>query len=81
MKGGRQWYQGVLQGAERFMTSWHKDEEEASRKRATKRDNDPRKNIETTNTNGTGGVRKKDESAREENKREMADRVARYVPD
>ena len=29
---------GVLQGAEKFMASWHKEEEEASRRRATKRD-------------------------------------------
>ena len=26
------------QGAEKFMASWHKEEEEASRRRATKRD-------------------------------------------
>ena len=25
------WHKGVLQGAETFMTSWHKEEEEASR--------------------------------------------------
>ena len=81
VKGGRQWYKGVLQGAERFMTSWHKEEEEASRKRATEREKERSNNKETPRTNGTGGVRKKGESAREGNKREMADRVARYVPD
>ena len=32
------WHKGVLQGAETFMTSWHKEEEEASQRRATKRD-------------------------------------------
>ena len=32
------WHKGVLQGAEKFMTSWHKEEEKASRRRATKRD-------------------------------------------
>ena len=32
------WHKGELQGAENFMTSWHKEEEEASRRRATKRD-------------------------------------------
>ena len=30
--------QGVLKGAEKFMTFWHKEEEEASRRRATKGD-------------------------------------------
>ena len=38
MDDGAPWYKGVLQGAEKFMTSWHKEEEEASRRRATKRD-------------------------------------------
>lgn len=43
VEGGGPWHSGVLQGAERFMTSWHKDEEEASRKRAIKRGNGPQK--------------------------------------
>ena len=30
--------QGVLKGAKKFITAWHKEEEEASRRRATKRD-------------------------------------------
>ena len=30
--------QGGVAGAEKFMSSWHKEEEEASRRRATKRD-------------------------------------------
>lgn len=30
VKGGVPWHTGVLTGAERFMDSWHKDEEEAS---------------------------------------------------
>ena len=38
MDDGAPWHKGVLQGAERFMASWHKEEEEASRRRATKRD-------------------------------------------
>ena len=38
MEDGAPWHKGVLQGAEKFMTSWHKEEEEASRRRATKRD-------------------------------------------
>ena len=35
---GAPWHKGLLQGAEKFMASWHKEEEEASRRRATKRD-------------------------------------------
>ncbi|CAM9745870.1 unnamed protein product [Ectocarpus sp. 12 AP-2014] len=31
VEGGVPWHATVLQGAERFMTSWHKKEEEASR--------------------------------------------------
>ena len=32
MDDGAPWHKGVLmQGAEKFMTSWHKEEEEASR--------------------------------------------------
>ena len=38
MDDGAPWHKGVLQGAEKFMASWHKEEEEASRRRATKRD-------------------------------------------
>ena len=38
MDDGAPWHKGVLQGAEKFMTSWHKEEGEASRRRATKRD-------------------------------------------
>ena len=37
MDDGAPWHKGVLQGAEKFMASWHKEEEEASRRRATKR--------------------------------------------
>ena len=38
MDNGAPWHKGVLKGAEKLMTSWHKEEEEASRRRATKRD-------------------------------------------
>ena len=39
MNDGAPWHsKGVLKGAEKFMTSWHKEEEEASRRRAAKRD-------------------------------------------
>ena len=35
---GAPWHTGVLKGAEKFIIAWHKEEEEASRRRATKRD-------------------------------------------
>ena len=37
MDDGVPWHKMVLQGAENFMTSWHKEVEEASRRHATKR--------------------------------------------
>ena len=37
MDDGAPWHKGVLQGAEKFMASWHKEEEKASRRRATNR--------------------------------------------
>ena len=78
--GGVPWHAGVLQGAERFMTSWHKGEEEASLQRAIKRgESGPKNSLDTAPINGTGGGRK--ETAREESKREEADRVVRYVAD
>ena len=38
MDDGAPWHKGVLQVAETLMTSCHKEEEEASRRLATKRD-------------------------------------------
>ena len=62
------------------MISWHKGEEKASLQRATKRgDSGPKNTLDTAPINETGGGRKK--TAREESKREEADRVARYVVD
>eukprot|EP00752_Nemacystus_decipiens_P018516 g16601.t1 len=78
--GGVPWHTGVLQGAERFMAAWHKDEEEASLQRAIKRDdNGPGNSPVTAPINGAGGGG--EETAQEESKREEADRVARYVAD
>lgn len=48
VEGGVPWHAAVLQGPERFMTSWHEKEEEASRQRALKRNHKP-------TTNGAGG--------------------------
>lgn len=80
VRGGASWHAGVVKGAERFMTTWHQDEEEASRQRATKRDNKTR-SIEEAKTKGAGKGQRKDETAKEESKRELADRVARHVAD
>ena len=80
MEGRLPWHAGVLQGAERFMTSWHKSEEEASLQRAIKRgDSGPKNSLDKAPINETGGGRK--ETAREESKREEADRVVRHVVD
>ena len=65
---------GLLQEAGGFMTSWYKDEEEASRQRAIKGgDGGPKNGPDTTPTNGTGEGRA--ETARGDSKREEADRV------
>ena len=61
------------------MTSWHKDEEEASRKRAIERDNKATEKVGTAKTSGTVAGKQGGETAREESKREEADRVARHV--
>ena len=66
----------IKQGAERIMTSWHKGEEEASRRRAIKLGgNGPKTSPDKTPTNETGGGRVA--TTQEECKREEADRVAR----
>eukprot|EP00752_Nemacystus_decipiens_P010711 g9538.t3 len=76
--GGVTWHTGVLQGAERFMAAWHKDEEEASLQRAIKRDdNGPGNSPVTAPINGAGGGG--EETAQEESKREEADRLRRFL--
>ncbi|CAB1110949.1 unnamed protein product [Ectocarpus sp. CCAP 1310/34] len=70
VEGGVTWHAAVLQGAERFMTSWHEKEGEASRQRALKRNH-------KLTTNGAGGGQETGEAAREESKREETE----YVPD
>ena len=49
MDDGEPWYKALLQGVENFMTSWHNEEEEASRGRATKQ------NGEYSGKVGSGG--------------------------
>ena len=79
------------------MASWHKEEEEASRRRATKRKQRKQHHREyrirldlrggDTIPTGTSAVvvgelvQTEDTTAGEESRREMAERVARYVPD
>ena len=77
VKGRIPWHAGVLKGVVRFMNSWHKDEEEASRQRAIKRGgNGPKNSLGTTPTNGTGGGRVKTAG---ESKQKGADCVARCM--
>ena len=79
VQGGVPWHEGVVKGAARFITSWHKDEEEASRQRAINRDKTKTKSSgKTAKPKGTGKGQRKDETAREEHDREQADRVARH---
>ena len=93
---GVPWHKGVLQGVENFMTSWHKEEEEASRRRATKRNSEGSSTENTTRPGGgnnrgdnQGNKRSRmvqtddieDTTAVGESRREMTERVARYVPD
>ena len=52
VKGGTSWHAGVVKGLGRYMTSWHKGEEEASRKRAIERDNKATKKIGAAKTSG-----------------------------
>lgn len=60
----------MVEGAERFMTSWHKDEDEACRRRAIKRDTE-----EAVKAKGAGKGQQEDETSKEESRRDMADRV------
>ena len=71
VKGGVPWHLGLLQEAERFPLG--------TRTRRRPADNEPESSLDTTPTNGTGVGRV--ETAREESKREEADRVARYDAD
>ncbi|CAN0421599.1 unnamed protein product [Pylaiella littoralis] len=94
-KNGVPWYVGVGKGAARFMTAWHKEEKEASRKRAGMR---TERELSTTSKGkteeeeeeeekGEGEARgskrrktRKDETtAAEESKRELMERVARHM--
>ena len=55
VEGGLPWHAGVLQGAERFMTSWHKGKEEASLQRAIKRGGSgPKNSVDKAPINGDG---------------------------
>lgn len=50
------WCSGVVQEAKRFMTSWHKEKDEASRQRMIKRDdNESRSSNRRHLTTGRGG--------------------------
>eukprot|EP00752_Nemacystus_decipiens_P018362 g16473.t1 len=67
------WHTGVLQGAERFMAAWHKDEEEASLQRAIKRgDSGPENSPVAAPINGAGGGGRKQNRKKANEKRPTA---------
>ena len=83
---GIPWHQGVLRGAEKFMTSWHEKQEGESHKRAIDQDKKEQQGNKETTTKPGGGVkggtqRVEPVTAAEECKNEMADRIARYATD
>eukprot|EP00752_Nemacystus_decipiens_P002428 g2287.t1 len=78
--GGTMAHGGATGELSGLLAAWHKDEEEASLQRATKRgDSGPENSPVAAPINGAGGGG--EETAQEESKREEADRVARYVAD
>jgi len=81
--GGVQWHAGVIKGAARFMTAWHKEEEDTSRKRATKRAIKAKSSVESINEGAGAGQQRRSETAQEENKekRRRVSRAARHVAD
>ena len=72
-KGGK-WYRGVVEAAECFMTRWHRDEAESSWLRHTTQD---AKNYDKGRRGGKGGGSRTD-TAVDECRNDMVDRVARY---
>ena len=74
-KKGRKWYRGVVEAAESFVSRWHRDEAESSWLRHTTEDG-PR-------SDDKGRGRRKGrgcciDTAVDECRNEMVDRVARY---
>jgi hypothetical protein len=72
-KAGK-WYRGVLEAAERFMVKWHENEATLSRIRHASVSGGARGNRK-------GGGNSRRETAVDESRKEMADRVARYQAD
>ena len=72
-KGGK-WYRGVVEAAECFMTRWHRDEAESSWLRHTTED---AKSGDKGRERGKGRGSRTD-TAVDECRNEMVDRVARY---
>ena len=72
-KGGK-WYRGVVETAECFMARWHRDEAECSwlchAAEDTKSDDKEK--------GGRGGGGSRTDTAVDESRNEMVDRVARY---
>ena len=72
-KAGK-WYRGVLEAAERFIAKWHEIEATLSRNRYASATGGAQ-----GNRKGGGNIRR--ETAVEESREEMADRVPRYQAD
>ena len=90
-KAGK-WYRGILEAAERFMVRWHEAEAELSRQRRASavggvqgnggRRGNKRSSRKPDQGNAErGGKRSSRETAVDESRKEMADRVARYRAD
>ena len=73
-KGGK-WYRGVVEEAECFMTRWHRDDAESSWLRHAIED---AKSDDKKRERGKGRGGRTDDTAVDESRNEMVDRVARY---
>ena len=73
-KGGK-WYRGVVEAAECFMTRWHRDEADSSWLRHAPED---AKSGDKGKPRGWVGGGSRTDTAGDESRNEMVDRVARY---
>ena len=92
-KRAGKWYRGVLKTAERFTVRWHGDEAELSRLRRVSTVGSVQGNgrrggnrgsgrkLDQGNAGREGGKKSRRETAVEEGREEMVERVARYKTD
>ena len=69
------WHKGTVDAADRFMTRWHRGEAEKSWQRLTAED---AKSSNQGKPGGRGGRSSRTDTAVDECRNEMVDRVARY---